>query len=278
MPAVAVGSGFTVSITSSVAVPQAGLSVLVVVRRRVTVPVPLTDTPVLSWLTLLIEAVAPPVELRTDHLPVPFVAVPLSVKAVAVPVTHLASSVPALANGSGFTVSITSSVAVPQAGLSVLVVVRRRVTVPVPLTDTPVLSWLTLLIEAVAPPVELRTDHLPVPFVAVPLSVKAVAVPVTHLASSVPALANGSGFTVRTVVLVAVPQAGFVLLFAVSVTLTVPVPVTRTSGAMVLAPDTIVAVAPPVVVPMLQVGVPLVMLPLDSVKVVVLLAPTHCAA
>ncbi|GHA73008.1 hypothetical protein GCM10007389_28600 [Pontibacter akesuensis] len=91
-------------------------------------------------------------------------------------------------------------------------------------------------------------------------------------------LKTGSGFTVRTVVLVAVPQAGFVLLFAVSVTLTVPVPVTRTSGAMVLAPDTIVAVAPPVVVPMLQVGVPLVMLPLDSVKVVVLLAPTHCAA
>ena len=61
-PALAVGLAFTVSITLSVAVPQDGEALLVVVNLNVTVPIPETLTPLVNEPGVVIEALAPPVD------------------------------------------------------------------------------------------------------------------------------------------------------------------------------------------------------------------------
>lgn len=73
-------------------------------------------------------------------------------------------------------VSTTSSVAVPQPVL--LLAVNRKVTDPTPeiLTEVFALFWLTRLGEA--EPVEFTIDHDGVPFIAIPLMLKATALPV----------------------------------------------------------------------------------------------------
>ena len=72
--------------TSSVAVPQPAL--LFAVRRKVTVPVPLTLTAVLALVGLTTDAEADPVEPTTVHAgdaSAPFATIPLTVKAVEPP-------------------------------------------------------------------------------------------------------------------------------------------------------------------------------------------------
>ena len=78
----AVGFAFTVNMISSVAVPQAGVVLLVVVKRNVTVPIPLTLTVEVNEVGVVMLADAVPVEVTTDHAVVPLVAVPANVNIV----------------------------------------------------------------------------------------------------------------------------------------------------------------------------------------------------
>jgi hypothetical protein len=104
------------------------------------------------------------------------VAVPANVNEVGpeAPVWHLASSGPAVAVGFAFTVSTTSSVAVPQDGVAPLVVVNLKVTVPVPETLTVEVNEPGVVIDAVAVPVLAKTLHNVVPLLAVPANVNGV--------------------------------------------------------------------------------------------------------
>jgi hypothetical protein len=86
----------------------------------------------------------------------------------------LASSGPALAVGLAFTVNTTLSVAVPQDGVALLVVVNLNVTVPIPETLTPLVNEVGVVIEALAVPVDPICVQANVPLVPVPASVNAV--------------------------------------------------------------------------------------------------------
>jgi hypothetical protein len=89
-------------------------------------------------------------------------------------IRHACWSIPALAVGLAFTVSTTSSVAVPQDGEALLVVVNFNVTVPIPETFTPLVNEVGLVIEALAVPVDPVCVHKNVPLVPVPANVNAV--------------------------------------------------------------------------------------------------------
>src|SRR5207249_1854854 len=192
----AVGLLFTVSVTSSVAVGQAGLAVLTTVRRSVAVPLPVKVAPELELPGSAI--VTGP--LTTDQVGVPLVALPASVNGVVSPAAHVTWSSPASAVGLPFTASTTSSVADGQGGLAVLATVSRRVAVPVPVSVTPEVRLPGLAI--VAGP--LTTDQAGVPLLALPASVNDVVAPAEHLAWSGPAPAVGCALTSSEVVAVRV--------------------------------------------------------------------------
>jgi hypothetical protein len=258
------GSGFTVIITSSVAVPQLGVVLLVVVKRSVTVPVPATLTVEVNEPVLFIVAAADPVEANTLHTDVPFAAVPAKVNAVGPEgaVWHLVSSGPALAVGFAFTVKITSSVTVPQLGVALLVLVKRSVTVPIPATLTVEVNEPVLFIVAAADPVEANTLHTDVPFAAVPAKVNEVGPEgaVWHFTSSGPALAVGFAFTVNTTSSTGFPQLGIALLVLVKRSVTVPIPATLTVEVNEPVLFT-VAAADPVEAKILHTDVPFVAVP-----------------
>jgi hypothetical protein len=86
----------------------------------------------------------------------------------------LLSSRPALAVGLAFTVRITSSVAVPQDGDALLVVVNLNVTVPIPETFTPLVNEVGVVIEALAEPVDPTCVQANVPLVPEPAIVNEV--------------------------------------------------------------------------------------------------------
>ena len=86
----------------------------------------------------------------------------------------MVSSGPALAVGSVVTSSTTLSVAVPQDGEALLVVVNLNVTVPIPETLTPLVNEVGEVIEALAVPVDAICVQPNVPFAPVPASVNAV--------------------------------------------------------------------------------------------------------
>ena len=143
------GLGFTVSTTSSVAVPQ---DALVTVKRNVTVPIPATSTVEVNEVGVFIVDTALPVWAISDHAIVPLVAEPANVNDVGPDgfVWHLVCASPASAVGLGFTVSTTSSVAVPQ---DALVTVKRNVTVPIPATSTLEVNEVGVFIVDTALPV-----------------------------------------------------------------------------------------------------------------------------
>lgn len=176
-----------------------------------TTTVPGLVTVTVGVIDVVLESDAIPLPLTILHTPEPFVTVPERLKVVLFPVAHLLWSDPATAVGRGFTVKITSSVSVPQAGSVVLVPVSCRTTEPVPTTLT--VEVMELELETVALP--LTTLHKPVPFATEPCNVKIVASPVAHNVWFGPALATGSGLTVNVTSLKSLPQAGFVLLVTV---------------------------------------------------------------
>jgi Na+-transporting NADH:ubiquinone oxidoreductase subunit NqrB len=269
-PALAVGFAFTVKITSSVTVPQLGVALLVLVKRSVTVPIPATLTVEVNELVLLIVAAAVPVDPIALHTAVPFAAVPAKVNEVGPEgaVWHLVSSGPALTVGFAFTVNTTSSVAFPQLGVTILVLVKRSVTVPIPATLTVEVNEPVLFIVAAAVPVEAIALHTAVPFATVPAKVNEVGPEgaVWHLVSSGPALTVGFAFTNKTSSSAAVPQLGVASLVVVRRTVTVPIPTTLT--VEVNEPGLfIVATAVPVEAKMLHTGVPFDALPAKVNKV-----------
>ena len=104
----AVGFGYTVRVTSSCAVPQDSL---VVVILRVTVPIPDTLTVEVGEEGSVTVALAVPVEPTCVHAEVPPLAVPAKVNDVGPEgaVWHFASSGPAVAVGLATTVTVASS-------------------------------------------------------------------------------------------------------------------------------------------------------------------------
>lgn len=102
----------------------------------------------------------------------------------------------------------TSSVVEPQEGWLVLVTVKRKVTVPVPLTLTEVTAVPGLRMLATADPVEPTTLHCGVPPEAEPFTVNTVGSPMRQADKSAPALAVAAGLSVTLAELLALQPPG----------------------------------------------------------------------
>ena len=118
---VTVGSGFTVIVTSAVAVPQPGVWLL----ATVTVAVPLSVGVPLIVVPLQLTPSGRPVTLVI----VAFVAV-ISMSTIASPAHTVWLSFVTVTSGSGFTVILTYAYAVPQLGVWSLLTVTVTLNVP----------------------------------------------------------------------------------------------------------------------------------------------------